>query len=263
MGDMRLEVFRRINQGGTPLSGQDIRLAYYGSQSPSLALIRLVGVYNPEKPAAKRFLERARSDFQMEYPWKNDNARQCWDDWWADKEIARGQTASEAFLWSVITAQVEKLDNILQNSSALQVLGCRFNRAVDEALDACCAQFRYQDRNTDTPAALIPYPEMRNNFFPYFEECIGFFLGRKGPNLPVTKHRILSSVVGAMYALSVTPSKLSEQQWTDLVEFIRRPQDLAKRFEVEYPQSKGRWHGLKGYKAQLVAVKEIVGKIVS
>jgi hypothetical protein len=80
---------------------------------------------------------------------------------------------------------------------------------------------------------------------------------------PVTKHRILGSVVGAMYALSLTPSQLSEQQWTDLVEFIRRPQEMAKLVEVEYPQSKGRWHGAKGYKAQLVAVKEIVGKIVS
>jgi hypothetical protein len=44
---MRLEIFRRINQGGTPLSGQDIRLAYYGEKSPSLALIRLAGV--PER----------------------------------------------------------------------------------------------------------------------------------------------------------------------------------------------------------------------
>jgi hypothetical protein len=133
---------------------------------------------------------------------------------------------------------------------------------VDEALDACCAQFQYQDRNRDTPPALIPFSEIRNKFFPYFEECIGFFLGQKGPNLPVTKHRILSSIIGAMYALSVIPSKLGEQQWTDLVEFIRRPQDLAKRFEVEYPQSKGRWVGAKGYKAQLVAVKEIVRNIV-
>jgi hypothetical protein len=44
---MRLEIFRRINQGGTPLSGQDIRLAYYGAKSRSLALIRLAGVYDP------------------------------------------------------------------------------------------------------------------------------------------------------------------------------------------------------------------------
>jgi hypothetical protein len=263
MGDMRLEIFRRINQGGTPLSGQDIRLAYYGSDSPSLALIRLAGAYDPEKPATKRFLDRARDDFEMEYPWKKENARQCWADWWAEKEIARGQTASEAFLWSLIAAQVERLDAILQNSSALQALNCRFDHAVDEALDACCAQLRYQDRNSATPPALMSYSEMRDHFFPVFEEWIGVFLGQKGPSLPVTKHRILCAVIGAVYALSLIPSSLSEQQWTNLVEFVRRPQELAGRFMMEYPQSKGRWDGAKGYKAQLAAVKQVVQKIVS
>ncbi len=263
MGDMRLEVFRRINQGGTPLSGQDIRLAYYGSNSPSLMFIRLVGVYNPEKLAAKRFLDRARSEFQMEYPWKDNSARECWEEWWADKEIAKGQTASEAFLWSLIAAQVERLDAILQNKAALQSLNSRFNRAVDEALDACCAQLRYQDQNSSTPPALIPYSEIRDQFFPFFQECIGYFLGQKGPNLSVTKQRILSAVIGVMYSLSVNAANLSEQRWTNLVEFVRRPQDLADRFQVQYPQSKGRWDGTKGYKAQLVATKEIVREIVS
>jgi hypothetical protein len=263
MGDMRLEVFRRINQGGTPLSGQDIRLAYYGNGSPSLALIRLAGVYDPEKPGAKRFLDHAQKDFGMDYPWKNKVARQCWEDWWADKEIARGQTSSETFLWAVISAQVEKLDAILQNSSVLQVLNCRFNRAVDEALDACCAQLRYQDRNSEIPPALMPYSEMKDRFFPMFEEWIGYFLGQKGPNLPVTKHRSLSAVIGAAYALSLTPSSLNEQQWTDLVEFVRRPQELALRLGIMYPQSKGKWDGVKGYKAQLNAMRQTVSKIIS
>jgi len=263
MGDMRLELFRRINQGGTPLSGQDIRLAYYGSESPSLAFIRLAGVYDPDKLASKRFIERAQNDFGMGYPWKNEPARQCWAEWWADKEIAKGQTASEAFLWSLIAVQVEKLDAILQNRPALQALNCRFNRAVDEALDACCAQLRYQDRNSGTPPALMPFSEIRNAFFPMFEEYIGYFLGQKGPNLPVMKHRLLSAVIGAAYAISLKPSKLAEQKWTNLVEFIRHPQDLASQFNIEYPQSKGRWDGTKGYKAQLSAVKQIVRKIVS
>jgi hypothetical protein len=69
-GEMRLEIFRRINQGGTPLSGQDIRLAYYGEKSPSLALIRLAGVYDPEREASKRFLARAK-EIGISYPWKN------------------------------------------------------------------------------------------------------------------------------------------------------------------------------------------------
>jgi len=77
LGDMRLEIFRRINQGGTPLSGQDIRLAYYGSESPSLALIRLAGVYDRERPAAKRFLNKngPAESLGVEYPWKDEAAR--------------------------------------------------------------------------------------------------------------------------------------------------------------------------------------------
>ncbi len=57
LGDMRLEVFRRINQGGTPLSAQDIRLAYY-ADSKSVALIRLAGVYAPDSASAKRMISR-------------------------------------------------------------------------------------------------------------------------------------------------------------------------------------------------------------
>src|SRR5487761_320168 len=68
IGEMRLAIFRRINQGGSPLSGQDISLAYYGEQSPSLALIRLAGIYDPDRQAAKRFLENAQAQFQLPYP---------------------------------------------------------------------------------------------------------------------------------------------------------------------------------------------------
>ncbi|MGZ9219934.1 MAG: DUF262 domain-containing protein [Candidatus Binatia bacterium] len=122
LGEMRLEVFRRINQGGTPLSGQDIRLAYYGEKSPSLALIRLSGVYDPDRLAAKRFIQNAKGEFGISYPWNSPSALETWRDWWEEKEIARGQTASETFLWSLVTAQVEQLDSILQNDSALQKL---------------------------------------------------------------------------------------------------------------------------------------------
>jgi hypothetical protein len=134
---------------------------------------------------------------------------------------------------------------------------------VDEALDACCAQLRYQDRNSDVPPALMPYLEMATNFFLKFEQWVGYVLGQKGPNLPVTKHRVFSAVIGAAYSLSLDPSGLNEQQWTDLIEFVRRPQDSAQRLRVEYPQSRGRWGGAKGYKAQFAAVKQIVKKIVS
>jgi hypothetical protein len=264
LGDMRLEVFRRINQGGTPLSGQDIRLAYYGKDSPSLALIRLAGAYDPEKPAAKRFLVRAKN-FKLDYPWKNEIARECWKQWWEGRDIARGQTASEMFLWSMISAQVEILDSLLQNDSALQALGCRYNGtvAVDTALDAYCAQLRYDDCNVGKPPVLMPFSEIRDQFFPAFENWIGYLLSQKGPGLDIRKHRSIGALIGATYAYSVNPSDLNEQQWTDLVEFVRNPKDMAKKFSLDYPQSKGRWGGIKGYRAQLLAVQQIVRRIVS
>ena len=47
----KLEIFRRINEGGTPLSGQDIRLSFY-IQSKSVTFIRLVGIYSSSTEAA-------------------------------------------------------------------------------------------------------------------------------------------------------------------------------------------------------------------
>ena len=40
----KLEIFRRINEGGTPLTSQDIRLSYY-STSKRVQYIRRVGIY--------------------------------------------------------------------------------------------------------------------------------------------------------------------------------------------------------------------------
>ncbi len=263
LGDTRLEVFRRINQGGTPLSGQDIRLAYYGEKSPSLALIRLAGVYDPDRQAAKRFLDSAKKQFGIEYPWRIPSARQAWRDWWEDKEIARGQTASETFLWSLVAAQVDRLDAILQNPAALQSLNTRFNRAIDEALDAYCAQLRWQDLNSSVPPALMALDEMRDSFFPHFETWIDLLIGQKGPSLNVTKHRIVSALIGAAYRARIDPNALSEQQWTNVVEFIRRPQDIVKKLGCDWPQSKGRWDGQRGYRAQMDAANTIVTRIAN
>lgn len=263
LGEMRLEVFRRINQGGTPLSGQDIRLAYYGEKSPSLALIRLSGVYDPDRLAAKRFIQNAKGEFGISYPWNSPSALETWRDWWEEKEIARGQTASETFLWSLVTAQVEQLDSILQNDSALQKLNARFSRAIDEALDAYCAQLRWQDTNSSIPPVLMTFSEMRDKFFPYFQRWIDLLLGEKGSSLHVTKHRIVAALIGAAYKSQVDPNSFTEQQWTDAVEFVRQPKNIAGAVGCEWPLSKGRWDGRRGYRAQFKAAQTIVASIAN
>jgi hypothetical protein len=51
----KLEIFRRINEGGTPLTGQDIRLSYY-SDSRSVFFLKLAGIHS-DTDSAKRMIE--------------------------------------------------------------------------------------------------------------------------------------------------------------------------------------------------------------
>jgi len=261
LGDMRLEVFRRINQGGTPLSAQDIRLAYYGDGSSAVAFIRLAGIYDAERPAAKRFIETASGKYGISFPWENHLGLETWRDWWEGKEIAKGQTASEMFLWSLVAAQVDKLNSLLENAEALARINCRFKRAVDEALDAYCAQLKYQAANPDSERLLMETNELRERFFPHFGEWIEFLLGQKGISIQVPKNRLVAALIGAAYDANVRASSLSDQQWTNVVEFVRRPQDVARRLAFEWPVSKGRWDGKKGYRAQLQAARDAIGKL--
>jgi len=261
LGSMRLEVFRRINQGGTPLSGHDIRLAYYGEASPSVAFVRLVGIFDTGRPASKRFIGSADVNFGFGHPWSVE-ALETWNDWWSDKEIARGQTASESFLLGVVSALYEKLDTLLQDQVALGAIGIRFNGAMDEALDAAVAQIQYQDtKGKSLPAMLLGFSDLTTNFFPYYQNWIQLLLAQKAPNLPVSKNRMISSVIGAAYALGRDPSKFTKANWTKVEDFIRRPQEVAKAAGVDWPQSKGRWDGQKGYRAQFAAIRDVVKKI--
>ena len=80
-------------------------------------------------------------------------------------------------------------------------------------------------------------------------------------SLQLQKHRTVSAVIGAAYRGKVDPHKLNEQQWTNIVEFIRKPTEMAKNLGQEWPASKGRWDGPKGYRAQMEAAHAIVTKM--
>jgi hypothetical protein len=257
---MRLEVFRRINQGGTPLSGQDIRLAYYGESSPTLAFIRLVGIYDGQKQAAQRFKSTAKINYGLDLPWEYAGGSATWKDLWENKELARGQTASEMFLFSIMSAQHSELDVILQNTNALAKLNVNYNKSIDDALDVVCAQLNYQDRNRDAPPVLFTLDVIRDTFFPYFAVWIDR-LGAFGPSLDVRKHRTMASIIGSGFRNGIDPSTISIETWGHLVEFVRRPTEISQKLDIEWPQSKGRWDGAKGHRAQLEAASTIVRKI--
>jgi hypothetical protein len=136
----------------------------------------------------------------------------------------------------------------------------RFNKGIDEALDAYCAQLQFQDNHPDIPAALMTLDDMKNSFFPYFQDWIGR-LGSTGPSLDVRKHRTMASVIGAAYREKVRLNELGKEAWGRTVEFIRRPTDKTTSFGIEWPQSKGRWDGTRGYRAQMETTCMIIARL--
>jgi hypothetical protein len=100
--------------------------------------------------------------------------------------------------------------------------------------------------------------EMRETFFPHFQEWIDFLLRQAASSLPVTKHRLVACVIGAAYQNSMLPKHLKDPNGTEVIAFIRSPRDVAKSFKIDWPESKGRWIGPRGYPTQFKAATEIV-----
>lgn len=65
---LRLEIFRRINEAGVPLSAHDLRLAVFG-RSDRVYFIRLAGVFDSHRDGASRMIKAAKENFGLEYPW--------------------------------------------------------------------------------------------------------------------------------------------------------------------------------------------------
>ncbi len=261
--DMRLEVFRRINQGGTPLSGQDIRLAYFGENSPSVAFIRLVGIHDERAMASSRFMKSAAEKYGLTFPWTDRMALDTWRDWWEEKELARGQTPSEMFLWTLVGIQADAITTILQNKGAVESIGSRYSGIIAEVLDTYCAQLRYQDTHPDEPALLFVLNEIKDGVFPTFQASVDYFLRVAGVSISLGKHRLIASVISALYRVGSNPKELPPEKSEKLVAFLRAPRDVAKALGVIYPTSKGRWIGDKGYREQFKAAYEVVSKIVT
>lgn len=97
---LRLEIFRRINEGGVPLSAHDLRLATFG-ESKNVYFIRLAGVFDSARDGSNRMIVAGKEKFGLEYPWQNPSA---WKAWWTDTTHASGQAPSQMFLYYVLLA---------------------------------------------------------------------------------------------------------------------------------------------------------------
>jgi hypothetical protein len=272
----KLEIFRRINEGGTPLSGQDIRLSFY-IQSKSVTFIRLVGIYSSSTEAVENDLETdgepevIKKPFQrmlelaekkgIYNPWDSlPSSRDLWYDWWQGKDKAKGQTPSLMFLWYLVCLEREKLDGLVKRTKHLPV---NFGGLTETALDIYCAQLQYQElgKGVDDKNILSPFKVIHGDYFEQFAIWMQFILSRGLPGISVDKYKQLALFIAGAVELNISPQKLTEKQWKKAGEFIRNPRKTGKDVlndEDGYPEPKGRWGGAKGQKQQCEKTVEIV-----
>ncbi len=258
----KLEIFRRINEGGTPLTAQDIRLSYY-SGSKRVYFVRVAGIY-AETPSAKRMIEAAREK-GVDNPWEQyPETWQLWQDWWEGKDRAKGQTPSAMILWYLVFIHREKLDNLLSSPNSMKHLPLVFHGATEEALDIFCAQLQYTDTQGGTPV-FSTYMNGLEGEFQNFVKWIDAILRRGLPGVSVDKYKQMALLIGAAVELKIDSNKLSFDAWDAIADFIQAPRKAGEKWlkgKGEYPESRGRWKGERGQKAQCDMAKLLLSKIM-
>lgn len=251
---LRLEIFRRINEGGTPLSGQDIRLSYY-SESDVVRFIQTVGFFDPLREGSKRVIE------DVGYPWvwsQYPEASQQWKEWWSGSRTSLGQTASEMFLWYLISRYRTNIDKILIDHGRLATnLKLTFRGNSSEVLDITCAQFRYEDMSLEEHRLLPSLETLQEEEFPLFAQWWYRIRLNCGSITNVSKHRPIALLIPALEEI-FKGSSPSFDQWTLLGEFLGTTRETARRLQVNFPEPRGKW---KTQREQFDAFHSVVQEI--
>lgn len=258
----KLEIFRRINEGGTPLTAQDIRLSYY-SESKSVYFLRLAGIY-ADTSSAQRMIAAAREK-GVENPWQQyPTARQYWTDWWDGKAQSKGQTPSAMFLWYLVFSHREKLNNLISTPDTMKHLAMTFSGSTEQALDTYCAQLQFTDTK-NKEAIFTTYENGLERDFENFAKWIEVILGSGLSGVSVDKYKQTALLIGSAVELELAPKTLSNDAWDAIGGFIRAPRQAGTKWlsaEGGYPEPRGRWKGKRGQKAQCDMAKLLLSKIV-
>ncbi len=260
----RREIFRRINEAGTPLTAQDIRLAYWGDCA-TVSFIRLSGVYDETRQGSKRMIDVSTADYGVEWPWKNSSqpVRDEWKTWWTDKQTSLGQTASEMFLWFLIATYLSQIDNLLSNPSYLgSGLNTTFDGRTEEAADIFCAQLKHEATNSSSPRILCSLTDLQKKLFPLFSDW-WFAVHSQVPNIGVDRNRRVAILVAAFSGLGTQSGTVTANQWVLIEQFLRSPMTATAALGITVPVAKGKWGGGKGQREQIRAYQQVAQKILT
>lgn len=237
---LRLEIFRRINEGGMPLSPHDLRLAIF-AESIRVYLIRLAGIFDQEREGARRMIEAAQKKFDLNYPWKNPSA---WKDWWSDKAQATGQVPSQMFLYYVIARDRKQVQILLDSEKTHQSLGLKYDRTTISVLDLYCAQAQSEDK-PDPPKIVADLLTLQR-WFEDFELWFNEIKTAKIPRISVNSSTKVALFIAAAAEIWRNPDEVSERQWELIQVFLTQgPNRIQEVIGIEYPSTRGKWPGQK------------------
>ena len=253
---LRLEIFRRINEAGVPLSPQDLRLAVFG-QSQRVYFVRLAGVFDPTREGASRIIRAANDKHGLDYPWSDSSA---WKDWWADSVHAGGQGPSQMFLYYVLARDLQGVEKLLASDDVQSQLRVRYNRTTISVLDLYLAQLQSEDRSDKAPRLLADL-QMIRNWFKEFEIWFNAIKQANVPSIATNSSTKIALFIAAATEVWHTPERIKEHQW-QLIQILltKGPSKIEEVLGASYPIAKGKWPGQRSQIEKILEVCRIIAK---
>jgi hypothetical protein len=252
---LRLEIFRRINEGGVPLSAHDLRLASFGD-SDRVYFIRLAGVFDVNREGSARMVKAAKEKYGLDYPWKLSGP---WKSWWEDTAQATGQGASQMFLYYVVARDRAAIQTLLESPKTQHGLGIKYDKTTVSVLDLYCAQA--QAEREASASKIVGDLEKLRSWFYDFELWFNAIKSSKIPRVPVNSSTKLAFFIAAACNYWKAPADVPESQWELIQVFLTKgPTEIQKSLQMEFSQTRGKWPGQKKQIEQTFAICEKIAK---
>ncbi|HZV01815.1 MAG TPA: DUF262 domain-containing protein [Planctomycetota bacterium] len=249
---LRLEIFRRINEAGVPLSAHDLRLALFGA-SDRVQLIRIAGVFDLTREGSRRMIENAIARWKVDYPWKQ---HQAWAGWWANTAQSVGQAPSQMFLHYCVARSPARI-HMLQQDAAQQALGVRFDGTTTSMLDLWVAHCQRESQGGGPE--ILPDLATFKAWFDDFESWFNTMRMFKVPKISVNSATKVAMFIAAAAMVWGKVADVTDSQWEDVDIFLTQgPAKVKQVTGIDFPVGKGKW---SDHKKQIEATFEIVRAI--
>lgn len=247
---LRLEVFRRINEGGVPLSAQDLRLSQFGN-SIRVTFVRLAGVFDPSREGSQRMINAAKSTHNLAYPWQDHSA---WLAWWDGSLLAGGQNPSQMFLWYLIASSAAAVDTLTASATAQKTAGVVCDGSTTSLLDLYCAQLQHEDTSA-AAARVLPDLAKMHSLFAQFEGWFNAIKKSYVPSINTNSATKIAFVLSRLPEIFSSPAEPTDRQWGRIQILLNDgPNKVQAALGQTYPQTRGKW---KGQAKQMVAVRDL------